>query len=373
VTDADDLSGVNGDLPGRSPEARRKAVIGGICLVVYLYVVFGVLLPSVVDYEEMLAAFAAVPPAWLLVVLLIGIAGWFAEGLALGVLIPGLRLLRATAVYLVMAAIGSTIPGPVKMAVGYGVFREWQVTAQAAVLGLTLNGLASQASKLLLPALAVLVLTIGGTIPGGGWVLAFLLLAPVALGIIVLAWVIRSEAFARRVGAFATRASGAVLRRVHREAPPDLTDRLLDFRDSARELLIREAVPTTLSQVLARTIGYVLLLASMRAVGVSAEVLPADQILAVYAAVMVITLLPIAPGGAGLPEILYISFFTRIVADPSLDDTLAAGVMLMRGVSWFLPIPVGYATLLVIQRRARRRRAEQPAPAGEAPSGEPAS
>jgi len=357
---------VRDQLPASSPDARRKAILQTVGLVAYLAVVFGILLPAVVDYGEVVAAFAATPPAWLLVVGLIGVLGWFAEGLALKVLIPGLGLVRSSSAYLVMAAVGSTMPGPIKLAIGYRTFREWAVSAQATVLGLTLNSLATQAGKLLLPSVAIFLLTVGGTFPGPGLLVAFILVVPVALGIIVLAWVLRSEAFARRVGAFATRATGAVLRRIRRD-PVDLTERLLDFRDSAKDLLLAQAVPTVLTQLLARSVGFFLLLASLRAMGVPTEVLSPDAILAVYATVMAITLLPIAPGGAGLPELLYISFFTRIVGDPAYDDLIAAGVMLMRGMSWFLPIPVGYVVLL-LQRRAHRRRSTAAQPEHQAPS-----
>ncbi|HYO41955.1 MAG TPA: lysylphosphatidylglycerol synthase transmembrane domain-containing protein [Candidatus Limnocylindrales bacterium] len=356
---------IRDQLPTQDKDARRKAILQTVGLAAYLVVVFGILLPSVIDYGEVVEAFAATPPQWLLVVGLIGIAGWFAEGLALKVLMPGLGLLRSVSAYLIMAAVGSTMPGPVKLAVGYRTFREWDFPAQASVLGLTLNSLATQAGKLLLPAVAILFLTIAGTFPGPGLLLAFLLLLPVALGIMVLAWVLRSEAFARRVGAFATRATGAVLRRINRD-PVDLTDRLLDFRDSAKDLLLARAVPTALTQLLARSMGYFLLLASLRAMGVPESVLPADVILAVYAVVMAVTLLPLAPGGAGLPELLYISLFGRVVSDPAYDDLIAAGVMLMRGMSWFLPIPVGYVVLLA-QRRAHQRRSAAGQP--EAPAG----
>jgi hypothetical protein len=47
--------------------------------------------------------------------------------------------------------------------------------------------------------------------------------------------------------------------------------------------------------------------------------------------------------------------FTQVVGDPTLDDTLAAGVMLMRGISWFLPIPVGYLVLVVFRWEHRHR------------------
>jgi len=256
-----------------------------------------------------------------------------------------------------MTAVGSTIPGPVKMAFGYRLYRNWGLSAETAALGLSLNGLATQASKLILPAVATLLLTLTGVIPSWGYLVTILIALPVALGSLVGIWVLRSEDFARRVGAFATRTTDAVMRRVGRPEPDDLTPRLMGFRESARVMLLARLVPTVLSQLVARSMGYVLLLASLRAVGVPTEILPPEIVLGVYAAVMTITLLPIAPGGAGLPELLYITFFTSIVADPAWDDAIAAGVMLYRGMAWFVPIPVGYLVLWVARQREKRQAA----------------
>jgi uncharacterized membrane protein YbhN (UPF0104 family) len=366
MTDRDSVPEVADQLPESSPAALRSTILRLVLVGGYLYVVFGVLLPRVVDYGEMLDAFRNVPAQWLLVVFLVGVFGWIAEGLALQAPMPGLSLRRSVLAYLSLAAIGSTMTGAVKLAIGYRIFREWGRSPESTVLGLTLNGIASQASKLLLPAIAFLLLTISGAIPPTGFLLALLLAVPIVLGVMVGIWMMRSEAFARRVGAFATRATDSVMRRMHRPAPGDLTDRLLTFREAASDLLLARIAPITLSQLLARTVGYVLLLLSLRAVGVPADVLGPEVILAVYAAVMVITLLPIAPGGAGLPEVLYIGFFTSYVADPAWDDAIGAGVMLFRGMSWFLPIPVGYIALL-IQRRGVQREREAAATAPEAP------
>ena len=274
--------------------------------------------------------------------------------MALNAVLPELGIVRGTVTFLSMAAVGSTVPGPIKMAFGFRLFRGWGISTDRAALGLTINGLATQASKLILPALAVLLLTISGTLPSWGFVLAVAIALPVALGVLVGIWIMRSEAFARRVGAFATRATDAVARRMKRPEPEDLTDRLMGFREAARDMLLDRLVPTGLSQLLARSMGFFLLLVSLRAVGVPADVLPPDIVLAVYAAVMVITLLPIAPGGAGLPELLYISFFSSYVGDTAWNDTIAAGVMLFRGMSWFLPIPVGYVALFLQRQREKR-------------------
>jgi uncharacterized protein (TIRG00374 family) len=346
--------------PEARAEARRNALIRAVLVGGYLFVVFGILLPSLIDYREVVDAFRAVPPQWLVVVFVVGIGAWVSEGLAIRALLPELGVFRSVVTWLSMSAVGSTVPGPVKMAFGYRLFRGWGIPRERAALGLTLNGLAAQASKLLLPAAAVLFLTISGALPSAGFLVAVLISLPVALASLVSVWVLRSEEFARRVGAFATRATDAVARRMKRPEPGDLTDRLMGFRESAREMLLARAVPTILSQLLARTMGYVLLLISLRAVGVGPEVLPPDVVLAVYAAVMTITLLPIAPGGAGLPELLYIRFFTQAAAVPGYEDTIAAGVMLFRGMSWFLPIPVGYVALYLARQREKR----QPRPDG---------
>jgi uncharacterized membrane protein YbhN (UPF0104 family) len=344
------------DLPTHSSKARTRSIIGIIGLLLYMWLIFGVLLPSVVDYQEMLDAFRQVPPEWVLMVVLIAVLGWYAEGWAQKVFFPGLGSFRGTGAYLVQAAVGSTLTGAVKAGAGYVMYRRWAFSSQSVVLGLSLNGLAVQASKLLMPAVWILLLTAMGTFAGNGILIAVLLTVPVALGLIIGFWVMRSERFARRVGAFATRASGAVMHRMHHSGPADLTPRVLDFRLTAGALLASRALPITVTQAITRTTGYIVLVVSLRAVGITADILPPDVILAVYALVMVISLLPIAPGGAGLPELLYITMFTAIVADPALDDTIAAGVMLMRGVTWFLPIPVGYLVLVLFRWENRHRR-----------------
>jgi putative heme transporter len=369
MTDAQSVPEVSDQLPSGSSDARRSVLIRLLVVGGYLFVVFGILLPRVVDYGDMVDAFRDVPIQWLLVIILVGMFSWVAEGLALQAPMPGLSVRRSIMAYLSLAAIGSTMTGAVKLAVGYRIFREWGRSPEATVLGLTINGIASQAGKLLLPAIAFLLLAIAGTVPSTGFLYAFLLAVPIVLGIMVGIWMMRSEAFARRVGAFATTAAGSVMRRMHRPEPGDLTDRLLTFREAAKDLLLARITPITLTQLLARSVGYVLLLLSLRAVGVGADILPPDVILGYYAAVMVITLLPIAPGGAGLPEVLYIGFFTGYVTDPAWDDAIAAGVMLFRAMTWFVPIPVGYLALLfqrrgVAKERARAEAAGEPAPAG---------
>src|SRR4249920_3349004 len=163
MTESDGVPEIADQLPDSSPAALRSTIIRLVLVGGYLWVVFGILLPRVVDYGEMIEAFRNVPAQWLLVVFLVGVFGWVAEGFALQAPMPGLSLRRSILAYLSLAAIGSTMTGAVKLAIGYRIFREWGRSPESTVLGLTLNGIASQASKLLLPALAFLLLAVTGT------------------------------------------------------------------------------------------------------------------------------------------------------------------------------------------------------------------
>jgi uncharacterized membrane protein YbhN (UPF0104 family) len=76
-------------------------------------------------------------------------------------------------------------------------------------------------------------------------------------------------------------------------------------------------------------------------------VTPLD-VLAVFALTSVITIIPIAPGGAGVPELLYIAGLTAIA--PAYDAQITAGVFLFRLYVWFLPIPIAWILLKVVRR-----------------------
>ena len=70
-----------------------------------------------------------------------------------------------------------------------------------------------------------------------------------------------------------------------------------------------------------------------------------------FALTSVITIIPIAPGGAGIPELLYIAGLSAI-AGAEWESLITAGVMLFRLFQWFLPIPIAWI-LLKVTRRGR--------------------
>ena len=87
---------------------------------------------------------------------------------------------------------------------------------------------------------------------------------------------------------------------------------------------------------------------ALRLCGVPADVLTPRDVLAVFALTSVITIIPIAPGGAGVPELLYIAGLTSIA--PGYEAQITAGVFLFRLYVWFLPIPIAWILLKLVRR-----------------------
>jgi len=90
---------------------------------------------------------------------------------------------------------------------------------------------------------------------------------------------------------------------------------------------------------------------AMRTMGVNEQELPVSVIVTVVALVFVITVLPISPGGAGVPDLLYITFFTAYAGDADAN-AISAAVILFRAFQWFLPIPFAWG-LLARSRRGK--------------------
>jgi uncharacterized membrane protein YbhN (UPF0104 family) len=101
--------------------------------------------------------------------------------------------------------------------------------------------------------------------------------------------------------------------------------------------------------ILAQIPWCIAFIVALRLTGVPADVLTPPDVVAVFALTSVITVIPIAPGGAGVPELLYIAGLSAL-AGPGYDAAITAGVFLFRLYVWFLPIPLAWILLKVVRR-----------------------
>lgn len=340
-----------------APPSRRTAIIRSGLIVVVLVIVFGLILPQFVDYADVAAAFRDLTVGQVLVITGLGAVAWVTSGLIFCALIAGLSVVRGAMSWLILAGIGASVPfGPWNMGVLWVVMRGWGVSIAAATSGVALYGVINILSRLCLPLIGVVALALAGDLTDAdraqaGWTIAILsaVVFVIATGLIIA--VVRSERIADRLGRSGQRLADWTLARLGRDGSPDVTGAVHRFRDQLGLVIRERGRRALLVAIVSQFVWALVLIVALRMVGVPETVLSNGTIFAVYALVMVITVIPLSPGGAGVSELLFISAFSTL-AGPSYEAAVTAGVFLYRIYFWFAPVPIAWI-LLKVARRGR--------------------
>jgi putative heme transporter len=333
--------------------SRRSALLRTGFIVLFLLVVFGVILPQYVDYAEVWDALASLTLAQIGLMTVIGAIAWFVAGQLFTVLIPGISPLRGNAAYLISSGIGSSIPlGPWNLGVIWVVFRGWGVALQDATAGVALYGVINTLGRFALPLIAIVVVIASGG--AGSYSDAALILSIISIAIFfvsvgVMLVVVNSDQAADWLGRVLGRLVAWILARLGRKERPDVLGSIHRFQRDLGAVVHRRGLAGLLLSLASQGPWIVAFIVALRMTGVPDDVLTAGDIVAVYALVGLITIIPIAPGGAGLPEILYIAGMTAIAGD-GWESQITAGVFLFRLYAWFLPIPLAWILLKVVRR-----------------------
>ena len=355
TTTGDDLPEAPTTGPAQAVPSRRAAILRSSFVLGILFVVFVVILPQFVDYDDVVEAFQDLTFQQILLMTALAAGAWLISGLPFVALIPGLSVARGAASWLILGGIGASIPlGPWNMGILWVVARGWGVAVKPATSGIALYGVINQLARLATPVLAVLVLVAtgsAGTMGGAAGVIAVLSTIILVVACAVLAAIVRSDRAADWLGRTSQRVATSTLRRLGRPGKPNVDLAIHHFRDQVGEVVRERGRVALLASLLVQITWAVILIIALRIVGITDNVLTAGDIFAVYALVSVITIIPISPGGAGVPELLYIAGLSAI-AGSSYESTITAGVFLFRLYQWFLPIPIAWV-LLKVARRGR--------------------
>ena len=121
-----DASAAGPAISDTKPPGRRDAIIRIGIVVGVLFVVFGLILPRFIDYQQVIETLQGLTLRDYLVVSVFGVLAWIVTGAIFMMLIEGLGLIRGLEAYLILTGIGASIPlGPWNMAVVWVVIRGW--------------------------------------------------------------------------------------------------------------------------------------------------------------------------------------------------------------------------------------------------------
>jgi putative heme transporter len=264
---------------------------------------------------------------------------------------PGLGFRRAMVMTQATTAVTNTVPGgsAIGVAMTYQILGSWGYSGSRISVAVLVSGVWNSFAKLALPVLALALVALQGGASGARVTAALLGIAGLIAAIVVFALMLSSEAYAERFGIWAGRVASRVLRLFHRPPVQGWELATVKFRTRTLDLLEHGWGPITIATLVSHLSLYLVLLACLRAVGVSNNQVGWAEVLAVFAFARLATAIPFTPGGAGVVEAVLIG---GLVAAGGDREQVTAAVLVYRALTWALPILVGIPCYLWLRRRA---------------------
>jgi uncharacterized protein (TIRG00374 family) len=338
---------------GRSKVLRRVLQI--VLSLVVIGLVFFFALPKIADYSKVWIEIKKM--TWLELVTITAVALWniVTYWFVMVAALPGSNYWQSMKVNQTSTAIANTLPGGGALGIGvtYGMYMSYGFTPEQISLSIAVSGIWNNFVKLGMPVIALALLSLQGGASGS------LLLAGVAgVGLMVAAitlfgLALRSESKARSIGDRLSRVASSISRLLRRPAVKSWGDSFAHFRADAIELLRRRWLQLTVATLVSHISLYLVLLVTLRHVGVSEDEVGWIQVLAAFSFVRLVSALPITPGGLGVVEL---GLTAALVTAGGDRAQVVAAVLVYRALTYLVPIPFGGITYLLWQRHAEERR-----------------
>jgi uncharacterized membrane protein YbhN (UPF0104 family) len=309
-----------------------------------LGVVFGWLLPQFIDYDQVWEALTELD-AWEMVALFgLGFARIPTEALMYRAFLPGLGLWRGSEAYLSSNFAGQLLPPPSASVVQYGYFRGGGYASDVAGLAALGSFLFPTIGRFLLPLVALVVLLVTGEVSGTVWLAGGLSLAVSAVAGIAGYGFLRGERAARWIGAKTQRPLSWILAKLKHNPLEDGAGKAAELRTKALAVLREGWALGSIGVAANLLLTYLILLAALRFVGVSATELPAAEAFAAFAiAFWAGAVFPITGSGLGVVDATLIAMLIELGS--ASDDALLAAALLWRVFYSAVTLPLGAITL----------------------------
>jgi uncharacterized protein (TIRG00374 family) len=342
------------------PKTKQVVIASALTLGV-LIVVFGVMLPSIVSYDDIWLAIKEMEPWNFAVMLGLWMLKVPLDGVIYSRSLPGLKVRQGSMAWAASTSFSNVVPGPGDLLVRLSMYRTWGHSVDQSMISMTCSGIFQNVNRLSLPVIGVLWYSIESLNAGGdvsGWliVLALVGLVILAAGFVFGTFIIRSQKFARKVGGVAERLVTWGAQKVKRDPPEDFVDKLLGWRDIAKDLISERWWQLWLAHASTTAMNVAMLVAALRFAGAGSDELTLAEIFLSYALVQLVTLIPITNGNIGIAEIAYIGFLVAFSSgSEAITGAIAAGVIVFRIYNWLLTILVGFTTTAIWRSKWKKK------------------
>jgi uncharacterized membrane protein YbhN (UPF0104 family) len=355
-----------------NPETRRsgrlRQVVRVLVSLALAGAIFAYVLGSAADFSEVRSAISSITGLELLTLGLIACWNLATYWMVVVAATPGLTYPQAAVLVESTTAVANAVPGGSAVAVGltYGILGSWGFSRSRSTLSVVVSGLWNNFAKLGLPVLSLALLAMQGDVSGPRVTAGLFGIAALVGSVTVFALMLRRESFARRAGDGAAGWITRLRRRMGKGPVEGWGDATVKFRSRTIGLVSHAWKRLTLTTAVSHLSLFAVLLMALRHIGVSNAEVHWAEVLAVFAFVRLLTAIPITPGGLGVVELGLIAGLTTAGGD---EAEVVAGVLIFRGLTYLLPIPLGLLTYLFWRRNTTWRDSAPPLSPALAPAG----
>ncbi len=364
----DSKSPVAEEVATTEPAAWKRIAQAVVSIVVVVGIFVGVM-PQIADYSEVWAMIRSL--SWLESTSLGLVAVWnlATYWFVLAAALPGLRLREAAVVNQSSTAVSNSLPGggAIGVAVALAMLTSWGFRIASIARSALVTGIWNNFVKLGMPVVALALLAFEGGITIARLTAAVIGLAVLFGAILVFGLILKSESLAQSIGAGLGRIVSKLKGIFHKAPVLGWDERAAGFRADTIGLLRHRWLSLTVATVVSHVSLYVVLLVTLRHVGVAQQDLSWIQVLAAFAFVRLVSALPITPGGVGVVELGYAAALT-IGMNDLMSAQVVAAILVFRVITYALPIPLGAASYVIWRRNRtwRMTEAERNVLAGDA-------
>jgi len=333
-------------LPTDRPRTVGRRIVSGLFSYGLVALAVWYLLTNL-QTGEWTSAMALVTGPMLVVSVVLGVVNLATNWPPIVVALPGLQVREAAVTNTAGAALSNTVPegGAVATGLNYAMLRSWGFTLGDTTSEVLVTGTWSQMTKYILLAIGLVAVVLQGWGPVGLEWVALGLVVLVGVAIVLLTLILRSEAFAARLGAWCDRVIARVRRRVPRIPDPRLDEGLPLFRTQMVTLLRLCWGRLTATMLVSQLMVVLVLGVCVRMQGLDESTISWAVILVAWGLVTFASLLIPTPGGLGVAEVVLVAVLGHGL--PQSDEAaVLAAVLLYRIATFLVPIPIGLVTYL---------------------------
>lgn len=325
--------------------------MAGVVTLVVLVVVFFGIFPKFANYSEAWASIQEMSTSSLLLFSLVTVANILIYVFPYQAALPGFPYGRAFIVRQTSFMISNAVPagGAFGVGVQYAMLAGYDVGPAVATSAIGVTSVWNLMVTLALPAfgLVAVVLTGEATSAAVWGALGSL----VALGVMVggLALILRSEAWATRLGGW----GDAIVHRVRPTASPDgVTAGVMRFREQTVEVVTDRWVLLTATNFGQQLAQFSVLAVAVYGLGGSSTGVNLLEVFAAFALARLAGFIPITPGGLGTVDAAMVGLLAAF--GMNRDEALAAN-LLWRAATFVPQVVIGIITFLIWRVQQSRR------------------